>query len=653
MIILTVLGFSGCLSHLLIGGEEMPFVGSTHRFAIEVVGDVANSCSGLATVGGSLHVAVIVIIVFFCIVFIVIVAVFVLIRWRRKQKKEAAQHLKNLTSADSNGILNSANKTSTSSIDKKNADRSLRKDGGLYTNDNHSFNHPIAGDVPPDGYQEREVKERPVQLSLAHPDIIAPERGSSVHLPDGTVLTEDHFINGHSVHLGNDNMGYQYDLPAEHYDIENASSIAPSDMEDVVAHYKRYRTGMPNGAKYPITPNGMVHPPNHKHPHRRVSPSPITQLDFQNRHLLGVRPLSQSPMARNSPAPYTSSPLTVQNVHLLSRKSPTGIHPQYGARPMSAMGMRDKRESPLPHGMRSLGTTPVNQIYEPGSNASSSESYIKRPASVPVGGATRLPNHGQQLKHLQQPGLHFGANHRVNLNHGLTVEDVHLMNAVRTGPIGTLDAISSSSDGRHAYRSTRANGTAYQYEQSNQAQLAAAAAGLEPGDSSSDEAGSNDSFTCSEFEYEPERTRANTVTKPSFGQLTEVAENDSELEYRSLSRAAGDGSDSNRDGSLSTFPISDDEQNRSHLLNRPQSAASRLLNGTALNWDYLLNWGPNFEKLVGVFNDIAELPDEQAASAMRRSNSHISSPPNTPGNALAKSPTTSISFESGAREEYV
>jgi len=29
----------------------------------------------------------------------------------------------------------------------------------------------------------------------------------------------------------------------------------------------------------------------------------------------------------------------------------------------------------------------------------------------------------------------------------------------------------------------------------------------------------------------------------------------------------------------------------------------------ALSWDYLLNWGPNFESLVGVFIDIAELPD--------------------------------------------
>jgi protocadherin Fat 4 len=32
------------------------------------------------------------------------------------------------------------------------------------------------------------------------------------------------------------------------------------------------------------------------------------------------------------------------------------------------------------------------------------------------------------------------------------------------------------------------------------------------------------------------------------------------------------------------------------------------MNG-AINWDYFTDWGPSFEKLVGVFKDIASLPD--------------------------------------------
>jgi protocadherin Fat 4 len=40
---------------------------------------------------------------------------------------------------------------------------------------------------------------------------------------------------------------------------------------------------------------------------------------------------------------------------------------------------------------------------------------------------------------------------------------------------------------------------------------------------------------------------------------------------------------------------------------RQQNGASP--SATTLGWDYLLNWGPNFESLMGVFKDIAELPD--------------------------------------------
>jgi len=44
----------------------------------------------------------------------------------------------------------------------------------------------------------------------------------------------------------------------------------------------------------------------------------------------------------------------------------------------------------------------------------------------------------------------------------------------------------------------------------------------------------------------------------------------------------------------------------------------------ALSWDYLLNWGPNFENLVGVFIDIAELPD--SASRVPRLPANIPKP---------------------------
>lgn len=52
-------------------------------------------------------------------------------------------------------------------------------------------------------------------------------------------------------------------------------------------------------------------------------------------------------------------------------------------------------------------------------------------------------------------------------------------------------------------------------------------------------------------------------------------------------------------GSLTTLTVSDDDLSLSGF---PSSA------GPA-SWESLLNWSPNFNTFVGVFKDIAELPD--------------------------------------------
>lgn len=70
-----------------------------------------------------------------------------------------------------------------------------------------------------------------------------------------------------------------------------------------------------------------------------------------------------------------------------------------------------------------------------------------------------------------------------------------------------------------------------------------------------------------------------------------------------------DGFDSSFRGSLSTLvaSVASDDELSNHINNmyHTQNTASQ----STLGWDYLLNWGLNFEKLMGVFNDIAELPD--------------------------------------------
>jgi len=62
-------------------------------------------------------------------------------------------------------------------------------------------------------------------------------------------------------------------------------------------------------------------------------------------------------------------------------------------------------------------------------------------------------------------------------------------------------------------------------------------------------------------------------------------------------------------GSLSTLVASDDDLAYINAFggknpNHPHPGGS-----SAIGWDYLLNWGPNFDNLSGVFKDIAQLPD--------------------------------------------
>jgi len=124
---------------------------------------------------------------------------------------------------------------------------------------------------------------------------------------------------------------------------------------------------------------------------------------------------------------------------------------------------------------------------------------------------------------------------------------------------------------------------------------------MERGSSSSDESG-NDSFTCSEFEYENQYDKVARDFGPQNMIFSKLAEVDNEAEHENSSNGGNkyDGFDSFR-GSLSTLVASDDDISNIH--------SYKPANGSSLGWDYLLNWGPNFESLVGVFKDIAELPD--------------------------------------------
>lgn len=120
---------------------------------------------------------------------------------------------------------------------------------------------------------------------------------------------------------------------------------------------------------------------------------------------------------------------------------------------------------------------------------------------------------------------------------------------------------------------------------------------LHDDNSSSDSPSENDSFTCSEYDYEAPFEGGNkgldhSQTGPSnaggmvFRKLNSLSDNE---------RLRNEGGR----GSLTTLTVSDDDLSLSGF---------NSTNGPA-SWESLLNWSPNFNTFVGVFKDIAELPD--------------------------------------------
>ena len=93
--------------------------------------------------------------------------------------------------------------------------------------------------------------------------------------------------------------------PAEHYDIENASSIAPSDI-DIVYHYKGYRDGGNHHRNYggghrslpkKKRSGGLMNHPHNQTPLARLSPS--SEISHNTPRILTLGDLSGKPLPPN------------------------------------------------------------------------------------------------------------------------------------------------------------------------------------------------------------------------------------------------------------------------------------------------------------------------------------------------------------------
>ncbi|CAH6789163.1 Fat4 [Phodopus roborovskii] len=342
----------------------------------------------------------------------------------------------------------------------------------------------------------------------------------------------------------------------EHYDIDNASSIAPSDA-DIIQHYKQFRSHTPKFSIQRHSPLGFA----------RQSPMPLgaSSLTYQPSsygQALRSSSLSHSacptpnPLSRHSPAPfskpsafYRSSP--ARELHLPLRDGGTlEMHGDPCQPGMFNYATRLGRRSKSPQAMASHGSRPGSRLKQP-------IAQIPLESSPPV---------------------------------GLSIEEVERLNTPRPRNPSICSAdhgrSSSEEDCRRPLSRTRnpADGI--------------------PAPESSSDSDSHDSFTCSEMEYDREKPMVYTSRMPKLSQVNESDADDEDnygarLKPRRYHGRRAEGGPVGTPAATSGAADS--------TLKLGQQAGN-------FNWDNLLNWGPGFGHYVDVFKDLASLPEKAAGN---------------------------------------
>lgn len=498
------------------------------------------------------------------------------------------------------------------------------------------------------------------------PDIIDPNDLADATQPDSSSGGE---------HEHEDVIRSQLEPDAEHYDIENASSIAPSDI-DVAYHYRHYHDQ--ERRKHRRSPNPLLMHLQQQHPSMRASPISHTS-SRQNLNNLSHR---------NTPNHMTHNLSGSPNIVLahstpLDRHSPVVIsmHNQY---PMVNLGSKETLRSTTPlHASRSTtpnhrSTTPNHRSHTPTyrsntpsysvkSNRSNTPSQRSHRSNTPshrslaspvqsihsansvhsVQSELRSVGHHSDVSSVRsqrsrtksplQVGLTLAAQSALSAQNqqkrlspsvsyntkvplGLTVEEVAKLNTARPelmvgSQASTIDNFSGSDRGLSPPPVTHTS-------QPSPHNL------LEAPSSDDD---TNDSFTCSEVDSDTDRfPRIDSDFDPGSIILSRLAEVENENEYSEDPCSAGGHSEP---GSLSTLFMSDEENQKPSKHGRHGKPT---LNGS-LKWEDFLNWGPRYDSFAGVFKDIAELQDVMAPS---------------PQTILAPSPQTTITLEQ-TEEEFV
>lgn len=571
--------FEGCLANFSVNNEVQPFNGSGSIFSeIILRGKVSKDCNGPIGVGTAaapdpLSIGITLVIIFFVVLLIAILVSFVVFRLRKQNKEKGGapgspSGIHSKQNGGNNGLLNSVNEGMLGRP-LHSTDNSM----GYHTENGDIIrgvggHHIVGPELLSKKFKDREIIQNEIQRPQ-RPDIIEREVVSK-----SPPMRDDHPplppISNHTHDHGTTDLNS--DMP-EHYDLENASSIAPSDI-DIVYHYKGFREA--GGVrKYKATP-----PPVSNYHHKHTT----AQSQGQHRH----SPHHPSAFPPRAP-PVTTSTVRQHQSTPLARLSPSS---EMSAQQPRILTLHDISGKPLQSAL--LATTSSSGGVGKDVLHSNSERSLNSPVMSQLSGQSSNSHKAGVPPPVtsSSPGM------------GLTAEEIERLNSrPRTSSlVSTLDAVSSSSE---APRTTGANHLSHMHHSPVP----------ETHHSSTTDESGNDSFTCSEIEYDNTSLPGDKFKSND----SETRRNDSNSNKKnSIPTASYDGFDSSYRGSMSTLVASDDELG-SPLYRPPTGSPST----TALSWDYLLNWGPNFESLVGVFKDIAELPDSvngRAPSSLRLTN---------------------------------
>lgn len=574
--------FQGCFANFTINNEIQPFNGSGSIFSEAVAkGKVSKECIGPVGVGTAaapdpLSIGITLVIVFFVVLLVAILVSFVVFRLRKQSKEKGG-------APDSPGGIHSKQNGGTTVVGSNGLVPALN-DSVLsrHVNDSmgyHSENGDVIRGIGGHGLGPELLSKKFKERDIIHGELPRPQRPDIIErevVGKSPPMREDHHpplppsSNHNHDHVSTD---LNSELP-EHYDLENASSIAPSDI-DIVYHYKGYREagGM---RKYKATP-----PPVSSYHHKHTAAQGQAQHRHSPHHPTGYpprappvtsptsRPHQSTPLARLSP----SSEMSAQQPRILTLHDISGKPLQSALLATTSSSGGVGKDVLHSNSERSLNSPVMSQL------SGQSSSSRKAAAPPPVSSAS--------------PGM------------GLTAEEIERLNSrPRTSSlVSTLDAVSSSSE---APRGVSTNHLTHMRH--------SPVPETHHSSTTTDESG-NDSFTCSEIEYDNASLTGDKY-KPSE---TESRRNDSSSSGKNaIPPPSYDGFDSSYRGSMSTLVASDDDLGGP--LYRPPTGSPST---TALGWDYLLNWGPNFESLAGVFKDIAELPDSvngRVPSSLRLTN---------------------------------